>query len=165
MVLDNLSESLKSIMRKISGSSFIDKDTIKEVTKEIQRALLKADVNVKLVLKLTNTVQERALNEKPPAGMTAQDYIIRVIYEELLKILGTDSNFDLKPQTIMLVGLYGNGKTTTAGKLARLFMKKGLSTGLIAADVHRPGAFEQLQQISGDVNSGFYGEKGEKKCP
>ena len=137
MVLDNLSESLKSIMRKISGSSFIDKDTIKEVTKEIQRALLKADVNVKLVLKLTNTVQERALNEKPPAGMTAQDYIIRVIYEELLKILGTDSNFDLKPQTIILVGLYGNGKTTTAGKLARLFMKKGLSTGLIAADVHR----------------------------
>jgi len=164
MVLDNLSDSLKSIMRKISGSSYIDKDTIKEVTKEIQRALLKADVNVKLVLKLTNTVQERALNEKPPAGMAAQDYIIRIIYEELLKILGTDSNFDLKPQTIMLVGLYGNGKTTTAGKLARLFMKKGLSTGLIAADVHRPGAYEQLSQLSKEVNAGFYGENGEKNA-
>ena len=162
MVLDNLSESLKGIMRKISGSSYIDKDTIKEVTRDIQRALLKADVNVKLVLKLTNTVQERALNEKPPAGMVAQDYIIRIIYEELLKILGIDSNFDLKPQTIMLVGLYGNGKTTTAGKLARLFMKKGLSTGLIAADVHRPGAYEQLSQISKEVNAGFYGENGEK---
>ncbi len=164
MVLDNLSDSLKGIMRKISGSSYIDRDTIKEVSKEIQRALLKADVNVKLVLKLTNTVQERALNEKPPAGMTAQDYIIRVIYEELLKILGTDSNFDLKPQTIMLVGLYGNGKTTTAGKLARLFMKKGLSTALIAADVHRPGAYEQLNQLSKEVNAGFYGEKGEKNA-
>ena len=164
MVLDNLSESLKGIMRKISGSSYIDKDTIKEVTRDIQRALLKADVNVKLVLKLTNTVQERALNEKPPAGMIAQDYIIRIIYEELLKILGIDSNFDLKPQTIMLVGLYGNGKTTTAGKLARLFMKKGLSTGLIAADVHRPGAYEQLSQISKEVNAGFYGEKGEKNA-
>ncbi|EQB73646.1 MAG: hypothetical protein AMDU4_FER2C00054G0019 [Ferroplasma sp. Type II] len=164
MVLDNLSESLKGIMRKISGSSYIDKDTIKEVTRDIQRALLKADVNVKLVLKLTNTVQERALNEKPPAGMVAQDYIIRIIYEELLKILGIDSNFDLEPQTIMLVGLYGNGKTTTAGKLARLFMKKGLSTGLIAADVHRPGAYEQLSQISKEVNAGFYGEKGEKNA-
>jgi signal recognition particle subunit SRP54 len=164
MVLDNLSESLKGIMRKISGSSYIDKDTIKEVTRDIQRALLKADVNVKLVLKLTNTVQERALNEKPPAGMVAQDYIIRIIYEELLKILGIDSNFDLEPQTIMLVGLYGNGKTTTAGKLARLFMKKGLSTGLIAADVHRPGAYEQLSQISKEVNAGFYGENGEKNA-
>jgi signal recognition particle subunit SRP54 len=119
---------------------------------------------VKLVLKLTNTVQERALNEKPPAGMVAQDYIIRIIYEELLKILGIDSNFDLEPQTIMLVGLYGNGKTTTAGKLARLFMKKGLSTGLIAADVHRPGAYEQLSQISKEVNAGFYGENGEKNA-
>ncbi|WP_337860457.1 signal recognition particle protein Srp54 [Ferroplasma sp.] len=162
MVLDNLSESLKGILHKISGASYIDKDTIKEVTREIQRALLKADVNVKLVLKLTNTVQERALNEKPPAGMTGQDYIIKIIYEELLKILGTDANFDLKPQTIMLVGLYGNGKTTTTGKLARLFTKKGLSTGLIAADVHRPGAYEQLNQISKEINAGFYGEKGEK---
>jgi signal recognition particle subunit SRP54 len=164
MVLDNLSDSLKNIMRKISGSSYIDKDTVKEVTKEIQRALLKADVNVKLVLKLSNTVQERALNEKPPAGMTSQDYIIRIIYEELLKILGTDADFELKPQTIMLVGLYGNGKTTTAGKLARLFQKKGLSTGLIAADVHRPGAYEQLNQVAKEVNAGFYGEKDQKNA-
>ncbi len=164
MVLENLSDSLKGIIRKISGSSYIDKDTIKDVTKDIQRALLKADVNVKLVLALTNRVQERASSEKPPAGMTAQDYIIRIIYEELLSILGTDSKFDLKPQTIMLVGLYGNGKTTTAGKLSRLFTKKGLSTGLIAADVHRPGAYEQLKQISEDVNAGFYGDKNEKNA-
>ena len=164
MVLDSLSDSLKNIMHKISGSSYIDKNTVKEVTKEIQRALLKADVNVKLVLKLSNTVQERALNEKPPAGMTSQDYIIKIIYEELLKILGQDADFELKPQTIMLVGLYGNGKTTTAGKLARLFQKKGLSTGLIAADVHRPGAYEQLNQIATDVKAGFYGEKDEKNA-
>ncbi|MEM0140232.1 MAG: signal recognition particle protein Srp54 [Ferroplasma sp.] len=164
MVLEGLSDSLKGIFRKISGSSYIDKDTIKDVTKDIQRALLKADVNVKLVLALTNKVQERAANEKPPAGMTSQDYIIKIIYEELLGILGVDAKFDLKPQTIMLVGLYGNGKTTTAGKLARLFIKKGLSTALIAADVHRPGAYEQLQQVSSDVNAGFYGDKGEKNA-
>ncbi len=164
MVLESLSDSLKGIMRKVSGSSYIDKDTIKEVTKDIQRALLKADVNVKLVLKLTNTVQERALNEKPPAGMTNQDYIIRIIYDELLKILGENVNFEMKPQTIMLVGLYGNGKTTTAGKLAKLFTKKGFTTGLIAADVHRPGAYEQLNHIAKDINSKFYGEKGGKNA-
>ena len=158
MVLDSLSDSLKGIMRKISGSSYIDKNTLKDISKDIQRALLKADVNVKLVLSLTNSVGSRAANEKPPAGMTDQDFIIKIIYEELLKILGENINFDLKPGIIMLAGLYGNGKTTTAGKLSKLFQKKGLSTGLIAADVHRPGAYEQLNQIATDVNAGFYGE-------
>ncbi|KJE48691.1 MULTISPECIES: signal recognition particle protein Srp54 [Acidiplasma] len=164
MVLDSLSDSLKGIIRKISGSSYIDKDTIKEVSKEIQRALLKADVNVKLVLRLTKTLEDRAMNEKPPAGMTDQDYIIKIIYDELLKILGQNVNFELRPQTIMLVGLYGNGKTTTAGKLARFFIKKGFSTALIAADVHRPGAYEQLYQIAKEVNAQFYGEKDEKNA-
>ncbi|AAT43480.1 signal recognition particle protein Srp54 [Picrophilus oshimae] len=162
MVLENLSSSLKDVFKKISGSSYIDKETIKEVSKDIQRALLKADVNVKLVISLTNRLQERAATEKPPAGMSEQDFILKIIYEELLSILGEESRIELKPQTIMLVGLYGNGKTTTAGKLARFFIKKGLSVGLIAADVHRPGAYEQLEQISKQVNSLFYGEKNEK---
>ncbi len=162
MVLDSLSDSLKGIMRKISGSSYIDKNTLKDISKDIQRALLKADVNVKLVLSLTNSVGSRAANEKPPAGMTDQDFIIKIIYEELLKILGENINFDLKPGIIMLAGLYGNGKTTTAGKLAKFFIKKGFSTALIAADVHRAGAYEQLYQISKEVNSQFYGIKGEK---
>ncbi|EQB70214.1 MAG: hypothetical protein AMDU1_APLC00069G0001 [Thermoplasmatales archaeon A-plasma] len=162
MVLEGLAGSLRETIRKISRASYIDKETIKEVSKELQRALLKADVNVKLVLNLSSTLERRASEEKPPAGMTEQDYMIKIIYEELLKILGEDSKIELGEQTIMLVGLYGQGKTTSAGKLAKFFHRKGLSVGLIAADVHRPGAYDQLEQVAKQVNVPFYGEKGQK---
>ncbi len=162
MVLEGLASSLRETIRKISRASYIDKDTIKEVSKELQRALLKADVNVKLVLELSSTLEKRATEEKPPAGMTEQDYMIKIIYEELLKILGEDSKIKLTDQTIMLVGLYGQGKTTSAGKLAKFFHRKGLSVGLIAADIHRPGAYDQLEQIARQVNVPFYGERNVK---
>ena len=162
MVLEGLAGSLRETIRKISRASYIDKETIKEVSKELQRALLKADVNVKLVLNLSSTLERRATEEKPPAGMTEQDFMIKIIYEELLKILGEDSRIELGDQTIMLVGLYGQGKTTSAGKLAKFFHRKGLSVGLIAADVHRPGAYDQLEQVAKQVNVPFYGEKGQK---
>ncbi len=162
MVLESLAGSLRETLRKISRSSFIDRETIKEIAKDVQRALLKADVNVKLVLELSSTLEQRANDEKPPAGMTAQDYLVKIVYEELLKILGEDSKLTLKEQTIMLVGLYGQGKTTSAGKLSRFFHRKGLSVGVIAADVHRPGAYDQLEQLAKKLNVPFYGEKGEK---
>ena len=162
MVLEGLAGSLRETIRKISRASYIDKETIKEVSKELQRALLKADVNVKLVLNLSSTLERRATEEKPPAGMTEQDFMIKIIYEELLKILGEDSKIELGEQTILLVGLYGQGKTTSAGKLAKFFHRKGLSVGLIAADVHRPGAYDQLEQVAKQVNVPFYGEKGQK---
>ena len=164
MVLDNLASSLRETIRKISGSSYIDKETIKEVVREVQRALLKSDVNVKLALELTKSLESRSSSEKPPAGMTEQDYMVKIIYEELLKILGEESKLTLRPQTIMLVGLYGQGKTTSAGKLAKFFSRKGLSTGVIAADVHRAAAYEQLQQIAKETNATFYGEKNEKSA-
>ncbi|MEM0157708.1 MAG: signal recognition particle receptor subunit alpha, partial [Thermoplasmataceae archaeon] len=162
MVLEGLAGSLRETIRKISRASYIDRETIKEVSKELQRALLKADVNVKLVLNLSSTLERRATEEKPPAGMTEQDFMIKIIYEELLKILGEDSRIELGDQTIMLVGLYGQGKTTSAGKLAKFFHRKGLSVGLIAADVHRAGAYDQLEQVAKQVNVPFYGEKGQK---
>ncbi len=162
MVLDNLGSSLRDTLRKISSSSYINADTVKEVAKDLQRALLKADVNVKLTLELTRKLEQRAADEKPPAGMADQDYLVKIIYEELLKILGTESSIKVAPQKIMLVGLYGQGKTTSAGKLARFFNRKGLNSGLIAADVHRVGAYEQLEQVAKSVNAQFYGEKGQK---
>ncbi len=162
MVLEGLSASLRETFKKISGSSHIDKATILEMVRDIQRALLKADVNVKLTMELSKKIQERSENEKPPAGMPAQDYILKIVYEELIGILGKASTLKLQPQTIMLVGLYGQGKTTTSGKLARFFSKKGLSTGLIAADVHRPAAYEQLKTISEQAGAKFFGIKGEK---
>ncbi|MHB8395962.1 MAG: signal recognition particle protein Srp54 [Thermoplasmataceae archaeon] len=162
MVLDSFATSIRETLRRIAGSSHIDPETIKEVSKEIQRILLKADVNVKLTLELARTLEKRASEEKPPSGMVEQDFLVRIIYEELLKIMGEESKLEIKPQTIMLVGLYGQGKTTSAGKLSKFFTKKGLSVGLIAADVHRVAAYNQLEQLSKQLNVSFYGKEKEK---
>lgn len=159
MVLEGLSESLRGTLSKIASANRIDEDLIKEVVREIQRALLQADVNVKLALELTRSIQQRALEEDPPSGASPREHVVRIVYEELVDVLGDGREIDLKPQTIMLVGLYGQGKTTTAGKLAKFFQQRGLSVGLIAADVHRPAAYDQLQQISDEVNVPFYGDK------
>jgi signal recognition particle subunit SRP54 len=164
MVLEGLSDSLKTTLRKIANAPYIDKDLIKSVVKDIQRALLQADVNVKLVLNLTKEVERRALTEKPPAGMSSREHVIRIIYEELVNTLGETKEVELKKQIILMVGLYGQGKTTTAGKLARYFQKKGLRPALLAGDTHRPAAYDQLKQIADSVSVPFYGEAKEKKA-
>jgi len=164
MVLDNLAESLRSTLRKIANATHVDKNLIKEVVKEIQRALLQADVNVKLVLALTKEIERRALEETPPSGRNSRDHVISIVYEELVKILGASKDVPLKKQRIMLVGLYGQGKTTTCGKLARYFQKRGLKTALIASDVHRPAAYDQLSQIATKVKVPIFGDPKEKSA-
>jgi signal recognition particle subunit SRP54 len=162
MVLENLGQSLRNVLKKITGASHIDEALVKEITRDIQRALLQADVNVKLVLEMTKEVERRALNEEPPAGTSPKEHVVRIIYDELIKILGTQRPLPIAKQTIMMVGLYGQGKTTTTGKLARYFHKKGLKVGVVAADVHRPAAYDQLQQIAEKVGVQIYGKPGEK---
>ncbi len=164
MVLDGLGKSLKDVLKKIAKSNTVDEKLVKEIAKDIQRALLQADVNVKLVLEITKEVERRALNEKPPAGKTAKEHVVRIIYEELVKILGERKEIPLTKQTIMMVGLYGQGKTTTTGKLSRYFHKKNLKVGVIAADVHRPAAYDQLKQIADKVGVSFFGMPGEKSA-
>lgn len=164
MVMDGLGKSLRDVLKKITGASSINEELIKEVSKDLQRALLQADVNVQLVLELTSIVQERALNEKPPAGKSAKDYVISIIYEEMVSLLDNGEGLEHKPQTIMMVGLYGQGKTTTTGKLANYFNKKGFSVGLIGADVYRPAALDQLKQLGEKVNAEVYGEPGENNA-
>ncbi len=162
MVLESFSNSLRETIRRVSGASYVDRSLVKDVVRDIQRILIRADVNVKLALQLSRDLENRAMSEKPPAGMAPQDFIVKLIYEELLTILGSESSLSLSPKTIMLVGLYGQGKTTSAGKLARFFMKKGMSVGLIAADVHRAAAYDQLHQISEEVGCNFYGDRNQK---
>ena len=162
MVLDGLGKSLRGVLDRINSSAAIDENLIKDVCKELQRALLQADVNVQLVLKLTNNVKTRSLNEKPAAGKSAKQHVTRIIYEELVNLLKNGEPIALKPQTIMLVGLYGQGKTTSAGKLANYFIKKGFSVGLIGADVYRPAALDQLKQLGAKVGAEVYGEPGQK---
>src|SRR5947209_10338899 len=162
MVLEKLGDSLRAALRKIAGASYVDESLIKEIVRDIQRALIQADVNVQLALAITKQLQRRALEEKPPAGMSPREHVVRIIYEELVKILGSTRDVPIQKQRILLVGLYGQGKTTTAGKLAKYFQKKGLSVGLVAADVHRPAAYDQLKQLSEQINAAFYGDSGAK---
>jgi signal recognition particle subunit SRP54 len=162
MVLDNLGDSLRKTIKKIANAVHIDAKLVKEIVKDIQRALLQADVNVKLVVQLSKQIETRSLQEKPPAGMSNREHVIRIVYQELVNILGEPRELPIKKQIIMMVGLYGQGKTTSCGKLATYFKKKGLRPALIAGDVHRPAAYEQLHQIADRVEVPFYGDKHSK---
>ena len=164
MVLDDLGNSLKGTLKKIANAVHVDAKLIKEIVRDIQRALLQADVNVKLVLELSKKIEKRALQEKPSPGMSNREHVIHIVYEELVNILGDARELPIKKQIIMMVGLYGQGKTTTCGKLATFFKKKGLRPALIAGDVHRPAAYEQLKQIADHVKVPFYGDKKEKNA-
>ncbi len=161
MVLDALGKSLRGVLQKIARRGTVDEALIAEVVRDIQRALLQADVNVQLALDLTARVKERALTEKPPAGAAMRDLLVRIIYEEIRRILGRDRSFEPKPRRILLVGLFGQGKTTVAGKLARFLQKKGVRTGLVAADVHRPAAIDQLEQLAHKVGCEVYSNRTE----
>ena len=169
MVLDGLGKSLRSAIGRITGATTVDEALIKEVSKDLQRALLQADVNVQLVLELTKKIEQRALNEKPPANRTPKDHVINIIYEELVLLLNNGEKeregLRMVPQTIMMVGLYGQGKTTTTGKLANLFNKKGFNVGLIAGDVYRPAAYDQLCQLGEKIGVDVYGEPGVSDAP
>ncbi len=160
MGLDGLGKSLRNVLGRIGNASSVDEALIKDVCKDIQRALLEADVNVRLVLDLTNRVKERALNEPPAAGRSMKDHLTQIVYQELVSLVDNGKGIELKPQTIMMVGLYGQGKTTTTGKLALYFSKKGFSVGLIGADVYRPAALDQLKQLGEKVGVEVYGEPG-----
>ncbi len=162
MVLENLGDSLRRTIKKIANAVHIDAKLVKEIVKDIQRALLQADVNVRLVVQLSKKIEQRALEEKPPAGMSNREHVIRIVYQELVNLLGEPRELNIKKQVIMMVGLYGQGKTTTCGKLATYFKKKGLRPVLIAGDVHRPAAYEQLHQIADRVEVPFYGNKNTK---
>lgn len=162
MVLDRLGTSLYGALKKVFRASVVDEATVKELVRDIQRALLQADVNVKLVLEISKRIEERALKEKVPPGIARREHVIKVVYEELTRFVGDKPvPIKLEPgkrKILMLVGIQGSGKTTVASKLARYFHKKGLQPALICADTFRPGAFAQLQQLAKRINIPVYGD-------
>ncbi len=164
MVLESLGKSLRGVLQKIARSNTVDEALIAEVVRDIQRALLQADVNVQLALDLTQRVKRRAREEKPPAGASVRDFLVRIIYDEMRGILGKERSFEVKPRRILLAGLFGQGKTTVAGKLARYFQKKGVRAALVAADVHRPAAIDQLEQLAKKVGAEFYANRKERRA-
>lgn len=162
MALERLGSSLYEAIKKVFKASVVDEATVKELVQDIQRALLQADVNVKLVLEISKRIEERALNEKVPPGVSRRERIIKVVYEELTRFLGEKPvPVKIEPgkrKTIMLVGIQGSGKTTNGAKLARYFQKRGMKPALICADTFRPGAYAQLQQLANRINVPLYGD-------
>jgi len=165
MVLDKLSSSLKNTLQKIARAVFVDEKLINELIKDIQRALLQSDVNVQLVFDLTKKIKERALKEEAPKALTKKEQLINIVYEELVNFLGKEGHkidVNEKPFKIMLVGLFGSGKTTTAGKLARFFTKRGYKVALVGLDIHRPAAMDQIEQIANNAKVPVFFDKKEK---
>ncbi len=166
MVLDKLGDSLKNTLKKIAKSIFVDERLVNELVKDIQRSLLQADVNVQLVFDLSKSIKKRALDEKSPKKISPKEHLINIVYEELVKFLGSEKAEikieKKKPFKIMMVGLFGSGKTTTIGKLANHYKKRGYKVATLGLDVHRPAAPEQLKQISESLDIPVFIEKGEK---
>jgi signal recognition particle subunit SRP54 len=162
MALDRLGSSLHEALRKLFRASVIDEAAVKELVRDVQRALLQADVNVKLVLDISKRIEERALKEKVPQGVSRREHVIKVVYEELTRFLGEKPvPIKIEPgkrEVIMLVGIQGSGKTTAAAKLAKYFQKRGLKPALICVDTYRPGAYAQLQQLAARIKVSLYGD-------
>ncbi len=167
MVLERLGSSLYEALRKVFRAPVMDEKTVKELARDIQRALLQADVNVKLVLEISKRIEDRALKEKVPPGISRREHVTKVVYEELTRFLGEKpAPLKIEPgkrKVLMLVGIQGSGKTTATAKLAKYFQKRGLKTALVCTDTYRPGAYAQLQQLAKRANVPAYGDLKEKK--
>jgi signal recognition particle subunit SRP54 len=158
MVLGDLGSSLQDALEKVAGRSRIDEEAVEEVVRDIQRALLQADVDVSLVNELSDSIRDRALNEEPPAGTSPREHVLRIVYEEMIDVVGDATEFELEEQTILLAGLQGSGKTTTSAKMARWFSRKGLRPAIVQTDTFRPGAYEQSKEMADRAEVPFYGD-------
>ena len=156
-------DALTGLINKIRGAQLIDEEALRQILRDLQRILIRADVDVKLVYELTKGIEEefKEVKELPP-GLTARDYLIYLLYRRLVGLLGGDTQPDVsiskRPYVMMLVGVEGSGKTTTAGKLARFYVRRGLKVGLVETDTIRPGARDQLRQLSEKAGALFYSE-------
>ncbi len=156
---------IKDVFSKITGATVIDEKTVKEVIKELQRVLISSDVNIKLVQEISNEIKKEALSQQLPPGFSRKEHLTKIVYDKLIQILGgKEYKPRIEPHKILLVGLYGSGKTTTAGKLAKFYMKRGLKPALITTDTWRPAAYEQLKQIGSRINVPVYGNPEEKNA-
>jgi signal recognition particle subunit SRP54 len=163
---EGLGRSLNDAVKRLLRLAVVDEKAVKELVRDLQRALLQSDVNVNLVLQISQAVEKRSLEEKLPPGISRREHVIKVLYEELTRFLGEEPTKLLvepgKRHVVMLVGIQGTGKTTAAVKLSRFYQKRGMRPAIICADTYRPGAYEQLKQLADKVTVPVYGEPGAK---
>ena len=161
-MFENLSDRLQDVVHKIKGYGKITEENISEMMREIRLSLLEADVNYKVVKEFTNNVKEKALGEEVNKSLNPGELFVKIVKDELTELLGgenTPFNIRGKPATLMLVGLQGSGKTTTIGKLANYLRKNNKKKPLlVACDVYRPAAIDQLKQIGKELNIEVYSE-------
>ena len=166
MAFEGLSSRLQDITRKIRGKARITESDLKEMLREVKLALLEADVNYKIVKEFIATIQSKALGQDVMKSLTPGQQVVKIVKDELVNLLGEKEakvNFTPNPPTIvMLVGLQGSGKTTTAGKLANLFRKQGKKPLLVACDIYRPAAIKQLQVVGAQLNIPVYSNETSK---
>ena len=166
MAFEGLSEKLQAFTKKLRGKARITESELNEMLREVKLALLEADVNYKIVKEFIATIQEKALGQDVLKSLTPGQQVVKIVKDELVELLGGQTsqiNFTPNPPTIiMLVGLQGSGKTTTAGKLANILRKQGKKPLLVACDVYRPAAIKQLQVVGAQLNIPVFANENSK---
>ena len=161
-MFENLGERLQKAVKNIRGYGKITEENISDIMREVRMALLEADVNYQVVKEFTNTVKDKALGEEVQRSLSPSEVFVKILKDELIKLLGEDKiplKTDGKLNIYMLVGLQGSGKTTTIGKLGNYLRKEYHKKPMfIACDVYRPAAIDQLKQIGKELNIFVYEE-------
>ena len=160
----DLGKKLREALAKLTNRPYVDEDAVRALIKDLQRVLISSDVSVKLVFQLSKKIEERALKTKKLEALTLREHVMKVVYEELVELMGKTYAPRLDKHRILMCGLFGSGKTTSTAKIAHFYKSKGLSVGMVAADVDRPAAQEQLEQLAKQVNANFYTMKDEKNA-
>ena len=159
-MISNLSKGLSNLIRKLITGITIDKEAVEDILKDMKNILLQSDVDVKLTDGLITNIRKRTFEEKLPSGLTLREHVLKVIYEELISLLGEKPAGLLGKKKIMLVGLFGSGKTSSVAKLGKYFLKQGLKPAFVGLDYHRPAATDQIIQLGKQIGVPVYIEDG-----
>lgn len=152
----SLGKGLSNVIRKLVTGTTLDKKAVEEILQDMEKILLQSDVDVKLTNEIITNIRKKCLEEKIPSGLTLREHVLKVIYDELVRLLGEKPFGISGKRRIMLVGLFGSGKTTTAGKLGKYFLKQGLKPVFVGLDYFRPAATDQIQQLGKQIGIPVY---------
>ena len=158
----DLGKGLRETLAKLTNRPYVDEDAVRAMIKDLQRVLISSDVNVKLVFELSKRIEEKTLKTEKIAALSLKEHVMKIVFDELVALMGKSYSPRLDKHKILLCGLFGSGKTTTAGKLAKFYKKRGYKVAVMQTDTWRPAAYEQLEQLAKDVGVDFLGIKKEK---